>query len=630
MKKITWYLNRLKAMNMGEICWRFQQKNLQKQERRKYYKENLPVYEFELPDELKNLNAQVDRISINWNNEKFTVFKEQNLFRVYSYNKYKRAWDAGFQTENVWPTDQCSYDILISQREDIGDIRTNWELNRHYQFAGMAKSFYVTGDFSILEELQELFYDWNNKNYFLCGVEWTSAMEIAIRVNSWIYTYCFLNKAFEKYNLENNKILKDISRGIIVMADYIVKHRAKYSSANNHLIVEMYAVGMSGIFFDYKPWEKLAFNILTEELPRQNYADGVNKEMSLHYQSFVMEAYGLLMLEMKHNHIKIPQIWEEYLLHMSEFMCDCCGEYGETVVFGDNDEGKILDLSGEHFDHYRYVLDLMGSVLPKRYSKMENIHENLYWILSDDFQNSVLKKNCYYSPEVKCYREGGYTLWRSKNNKVLIGIDHADLGFGSLAAHGHADALSFQMFIEGMPVFVDPGTYNYHVPKKMRDDLRATVNHNTVCVDGANQAEILGPFLWGKRYECKEAEVQEQEEGIYFEAAIQNNGNTHKRKMRISDKDIIKIEICDDLELSKDTKKVEQIFMLGTECRWMEDACINIGNYMLNIKSTAQIEKETTCCATGYNDISNTTKFKCSVSQITDSKVTIVTTIVID
>lgn len=27
--------------------------------------------------------------------------------------------------------------------------------------------------------------------------------------------------------------------------------------------------------------------------------------------------------------------------NMSEFMCDCCGECGETVVFGDNDEGKI-------------------------------------------------------------------------------------------------------------------------------------------------------------------------------------------------------------------------------------------------------------------------------------------------
>lgn len=627
MKKITWYLNRLKAMNMGEICWRFQQKNLQKQERRKYYKENLPVYEFELPDELKNLNAQVDRISINWNNEKFTVFKEQNLFGVYSYNKYKRAWDAGFQTENVWPTDQCSYDISISQREDIGDIRTNWELNRHYQFAGMAKSFYVTGDFSILEELQELFYDWNNKNHFLCGVEWTSAMEIAIRVNSWIYTYCFLNKAFEKYNLENNKILKDISRGIIVMADYIVKHRAKYSSANNHLIVEMYAVGMSGMFFDYKPWEKLAFNILTEELPRQNYADGVNKEMSLHYQSFVMEAYGLLMLEMKHNHIKIPQIWEEYLLNMSEFMCDCCGEYGETVVFGDNDEGKILDLSGEHFDHYRYVLDLMGSVLPKRYSKMENIHENLCWILEEDSQDSVLQKHCYYSPEVKCYKEGGYTLWRSKNNKVLIGIDHADLGFGSLAAHGHADALSFQLFIEGVPVFVDPGTYNYHVPKKTRDEFRATKNHNTVCVNDQNQAEILGPFLWGKKYQCNVAKLDNVENIIYLKMSIKYSDIIHTRNIVISGLNEIKIQINDEIQAAN-LENIKQVFVIGSDCT-LNGCEIKAGNHRIELQSKSQANLETAAYASDYNKVETVNKIVYSPLNSTKQKSIVNTTLLI-
>ena len=589
MKKMTWYLNRLKAMNMGEICWRFQQKNLQKQERRQYYKANLPVYEFELPDELKNLNAQVNRISINWNNESFSVFKEQNLFGVYSYSKYKRAWNAGFQTENVWPADQCSYDISISQREDIGDIRTNWELNRHYQFAGMAKSFYVTGDVNILKELKELFYDWNENNHFLYGVEWTSAMEIAIRVNSWIYTYCFLKKAFEKYNLENNKILEDISHGIIIMTDYIVKHRAKYSSANNHLIVEMYAVGMSGIFFDYKPWEKLAFNILTEELPRQNYADGVNKEMSLHYQSFVMEAYGLLMLEMKHNHIKIPKIWEEYLLHMSEFLCDCCGEYGETVVFGDNDEGKIWDLSGEHFDHYRYVLDLMGSVLSKRYSQMDNIHENLKWILKNDFQDSVLQKKCYYSPEVKCYKEGGYTLWRSKNNKVLMGIDHADLGFGSLAAHGHADALSFQMYIEGMPVFVDPGTYNYHVPKQTRDDFRATKNHNTICINGENQAEMLGPFLWGKRYLCQMPQIIVKDDGISIQLETRYAYTIHKRNVKLlMSKDLV-IEIFDEVKSENNIKEIGQIFSLGPECKVIEDQIV-VGKYLLEVESSGQMK----------------------------------------
>ena len=587
MKKMTWYLNRLKAMNMGEICWRFQQKNLQKQEKKKYCKKNLPVYEIELSNELKDLNAQVNRISINWNNERFTVFKEQNLFGVYSYSKYKRAWNAGFQTENVWPADQCSYDISISQREDIGDIRTNWELNRHYQFAGMAKSFYVTGDFSILEELQELFYDWNNKNHFLCGVEWTSAMEIAIRVNSWIYTYCFLNKAFEKYNLENNKILKDISRGIIIMTDYIVKHRAKYSSANNHLIVEMYAVGMSGIFFDYKPWEKLAFNILTDELPRQNYSDGVNKEMSLHYQSFVMEAYGLLMIEMQHNEIEIPEIWKEYLSNMSEFVCDCCGDFGETIVFGDNDEGKILDISGKHFDHYRYVLNLMGIVLDKRYSKMDEIHENICWIVDTQYIADSSKKELYISPDVKSYKQGGYTLIRCQDNKIFIGIDHAELGFGSLAAHGHADALSFQMFIEGIPVFVDPGTYNYHVPKQTRDDFRATKNHNTVCINGENQAEMLGPFLWGKRYLCQMPRITVNDDGINIQVETRYAYTIHKRNVKLlTSKDFV-IEIFDEVKSENNIKEISQIFSLGPECKVIENQIV-VGKYLLEVESSGQ------------------------------------------
>ena len=599
MKKVAWYLNRLKAMNMSEIYWRFQQKNLQRQEKSNYYIKNMAIYEFDLPDKLKNLNAQVNRISINLDNKRYTIFKEQNLFETYSYKEYKKSWAAGFQTENTWPTDECSYDISISQREEIGDIRTNWELNRHYQFVGMAKSFYITGDVNIFKDIKELFYDWNEKNHFLCGVEWTSAMEIAIRVNSWIYMYCFIDSAFKKYNMEDDKLLKDISRAIVMMTDYITKHRARYSSANNHLIIEMYAVGMSGIFFDYKPWKDLSFGVLTNELPRQNYSDGVNKEMSLHYQSFMMEAYGLMMLEMRNNHIKIPQVWIEYLSKMSEFLCDCCGKFGETIIFGDNDEGKILDLSGEKFDYYRYVLDLMGFVLPKRYSRMDNIHENLCWILQDDFKDCAMKKNCYISQNVKCYREGGYTVWRSRDEKVLIGIDHADLGYGSLAAHGHADALSFQMFIEGRPVFVDPGTYNYHVPIKLRDEFKVNKNHNTVYINGKNQAEVQGAFLWGKRYKCKDVFIDTTHEGIKLDMSIEYDGILHNRRIIIYESDEICMQIIDKVR-SLNIDKVEQIFIIGPSCRLDKDK-IKIGNYIIELSSGMQKSLTKTHYSSMYN-----------------------------
>ncbi len=45
--------------------------------------------------------------------------------------------------------------------------------------------------------------------------------------------------------------------------------------------------------------------------------------------------------------------------------------------------------------------------------------------------------------------------------------DAAPLGFLSIAAHGHADALSFILHVDGSPILVDPGTFMYHTHKEL-------------------------------------------------------------------------------------------------------------------------------------------------------------------
>lgn len=494
MKDYKWFINRIIAMKPQEILWRLQQKCLFKEEKKYFYSLHKPVTEIPLPQNLSDLHIDIDRLSINWDNDDWTVFQTLDLFGVYEYRQYRKKWNAGFQTENNWPEDLFSPSINISQRTDIGDIRTNWELNRHFQFAALAKSYFITKDDVYLSEFVELFYDWNERNAFLHGVEWTSAMELAIRVNSWVYAFAFLKKAGC-----DSSILKDLEHGILVMIFYILKHRARYSSANNHLIIEMYAVALVGIIANYAPWKEKAIKVLTEELPKQNYADGVNKEMSLHYQAFVMEAYGLLWLLMQKNQIEIPEIWHHYLSAMTEFIADSTDDFGATMEFGDNDEGKILDLRGKIDNYYQYVLNLMGCLLETNYTDTP-WHENLKWIVPQNMRG----KNEKYVPKLVCSRkEGGYTFLRSKDRRILIGIDHGDLGFRSIAAHGHADALSFQIFFDGKPVFVDSGTYNYHYTSKERDYYRSTVAHNTVMADGKEQSEMLGPFIWGKRAKTK-------------------------------------------------------------------------------------------------------------------------------
>ena len=517
-------------MGPREIVWRIGQKRLQKRERSQFYSLNLPVTKCPLPANISKLKIDCERLSINWSNKKWSIFETLNLFDVFEYSDYKYKWNAGFQTKNKWPEKAYSPTIIIGQREDIGDIRTNWELNRHFQFALLSKNYYCTKNKSYLDELRGLFYDWNKHNLFLHGVEWTSAMELAIRVNSWVYTLAFLKKSGYA-----GKIVEELEHGILVMTHYILKHRARYSSANNHLIVEMYAVALVGILSNNSPWVEEALSTLSDELVFQNYDDGINKEMSLHYQGFVMEAFGLLCLQMKKNGIRIPEIKKKYLTAMARFLADSTDDYGTTIEFGDNDEGKILDLHGRIDNYYQYILSLMSYILDCEYTKIE-WNENLNWILPNT-DKEFEKKYC--PNNITSRKKGGYTFLRNNSRSILLGIDHGDLGYGRVAAHGHADALSFQVAYCGKKIFVDSGTFNYHVTKKERDYYRSTKAHNTVECGGENQSQMLGPFLWGKRAQTYLKECSENKGISHLLAVTQYNGNTHERQIDLHPNKII-------------------------------------------------------------------------------------------
>jgi len=63
------------------------------------------------------------------------------------------------------------------------------------------------------------------------------------------------------------------------------------------------------------------------------------------------------------------------------------------------------------------------------------------------------------------------------------------------AGHGHADALSLTLSMDERNWLVDSGTFSYSSCKE-RDKFRGTAAHNTLRVDGMDQAETNGPFAW--------------------------------------------------------------------------------------------------------------------------------------
>jgi hypothetical protein len=86
-------------------------------------------------------------------------------------------------------------------------------------------------------------------------------------------------------------------------------------------------------------------------------------------------------------------------------------------------------------------------------------------------------------------------------------MDIGSLGYLSLAAHGHADALGVTLTTAGTDVIVDPGTGSYFRSPGMREAFRGTGFHATVEVDNTSQSEPGGAFLWTRHAKVEDVQV---------------------------------------------------------------------------------------------------------------------------
>jgi hypothetical protein len=148
-------------------------------------------------------------------------------------------------------------------------------------------------------------------------------------------------------------------------------------------------------------------------------------------------------------------------------------------------------------------------------------------------------------------------------------VDAGPLGYLSIAAHGHADALSFTLSICGHEVLVDPGTYAYHREGRWREYFRGTTAHNTLRVDAAEQSVSGGNFLWKShaRARCERFEsdaARDLFEGVHDGYLRLPDPVLHRRRI-VFDKRAMRIEIWDSLECAS-PHAVELHWHLAERC----------------------------------------------------------------
>ena len=475
-------------------------------------------------DELEKYNIDLERLYKNLK----SIFNEVNIQSIIIDNKYETfnkqidlkksiCWHNG--TKGIWDKNISSYDIEFKNTDNIGDIRFSWEVNRHQFMPYLAGAYLKSNDKLYLELIDKHLNEWIEENKYLKGINWSSPMEIALRAYQWIIVL-YLLKEVEAIELKR-KIIKSIIGSI----KYVMSNLSLYSSANNHLIIEAAISSIIGLAFKgvyQQSWFEDGYNILLKELKNQFHNDGVNKEQALHYQGFVTD----MMLQYNSIIRKIGYecIEEELIKKSIEFIKSLMADK-YYIDFGDSDDAKILSLSLRKYNYYHYILSFASLYYKREYVKDYDKYPEISLFLEREYKLENVVSKSY-----NLFEKGGYAVINNKSNVLLF--DFGQLGFGNLAAHGHADALMINYYRDSDPIFIDSGTYIYNINKKKRDYYRGTEAHNTLCYNKENQSEIKGPFLWGRKAMTTLLNSSEDNSNIVIEAESDGYApSMHRRKV---------------------------------------------------------------------------------------------------
>lgn len=430
-----------------------------------------------------------------------------------------------------------SLDINYRDERLVGNIKNTWEKNRHHHLTVLALGFHITRDERFAAEVAGQIEDWIKQNPYLIGVNWISALESGIRLLSWICCWRLLRGSRHFDCIFNQR--SDFWTSVYQHQLFIERTYSRGSSANNHLIGEMSGLFCSALVWPIFPesvrWREMAQGIVEKEIVKQTYSSGINKELAFSYHIFTIEFFILALWEANRANVSFSRKYTDTLRRMIEVIPQLTDAGGNLPTYGDSDDGMAVQLRPRNSSRDKWLLEaghmLAGAkvCIVKPFSLAANV------------LNCKPKKEVAFTQTStsRGFEHAGIYVLRNNrgaSEEIFLLVDTGALGYLSLAAHGHADALSFTLSVGGKPILVDPGTYCYHTQWPWRKYFRGTSGHNTLCVDNHDQSVQAGPFLWTHKAQTTIHAWQPTENGGLLEAShdgYHRVGVTHLRRINL-------------------------------------------------------------------------------------------------
>jgi hypothetical protein len=384
--------------------------------------------------------------------------------------------------------------------EAVGDSKITWELNRHQHFIILAKAYWLTGDDKFVQEIFAQWSHWHEQNPYPVGINWASSLEVGFRSLSWIWTFFLLHEC----PLFTAGLRKQWHSALSLNGRHIETYLSTYFSPNTHLLGEALALFFLGTLFprmrSASRWQRRGWEILERDAAKQVRPDGFYFEQSTYYQVYAADIFLHARILAKPNEVPISPAFDQTLQRMLNALL-LLGRAGLPPKIGDDDGGRLFDPRRNRAEH---LLDPLatGAVLYRRgdfkFAAGGPREETLWLLGAKGLAEFESLRTLQPSAVSTAFPDSGVYLMADETSAQQLLIEAGPLASGS-GGHAHAGALGICLVRKGENLLIDPGTFEYVGDSGERARLRGTSAHNTMQVDGRDQADSAGPFSWKNR-----------------------------------------------------------------------------------------------------------------------------------
>lgn len=360
------------------------------------------------------------------------------------------------------------------------DVKFTWEPARFGWAFTLGRAYLLSGSQVYPEAFWQFFEAFTVGNPPNLGPNWCSAQEVALRLVALVFAGQVMAGSSHSTPARLAQLTGAISahaRRILPTLSYA---RAQH---NNHLVTESLGLVIAGSALPSCPeatgWRSLGWKTLCHALQAQISPGGVYAQHSMNYHRLMLQAALIGLLPGTPYPAKVQQrlaAAARWLLSQVDPVS------GQAPNYGSNDGAYIFPMNPGGYLDYRPTAQaaarafLGQPVLPRgAWDEM-----SLWLGLEQPAPGAALPL-----PEQPFIRRARHsTTW------AVLRANHYT------SRPSQADQLHVDLWFQGVNIALDAGTFRYSAAPPWDNALGRTAVHNTVTVDGQDQMQRAGRFLW--------------------------------------------------------------------------------------------------------------------------------------